>query len=145
MYDPCGILKEFKFQARPEVCTGTPESIRAHGTEMARASKLSSTDELLRLTPEPVPAGTPAGWKAFRFTHPSGVWLGTVCGVVYDPESGNTVFIMHDTPAQESWSLSGPPSFATRQTGPALEESHILIPPNGYVSPELIVSNDQTS
>jgi hypothetical protein len=50
---------------------------------------------------------------------------------------------MHDTPAQESWMLDGPPSFVTRQDGPNLEESHILIPPNGYVSPELIATDHE--
>jgi hypothetical protein len=26
MYDPGGMLKDFKLQAHPEACTGTPES-----------------------------------------------------------------------------------------------------------------------
>lgn len=144
MYDPRGILKDFKLRARPEVCVGTPESIQSHGTRTARASERSSSGKPLRLTPEPVPPGTPPGWRAFRFTHPEGVWLGTVCGVVYDPESGNTAFVMHDIPPQESWMLSGPPSFTTKQAGPTLAESHVLIPPNGFVSTELIANIDET-
>lgn len=31
-----------------------------------------------------------------------------------------------------------------RQDGPDPQESHILIPPNGYVSPELIVRKGET-
>jgi len=64
VYDPQGILKEFKFRARPEACTGTPESIESQGKEVARASKRSSGEERIRLTAEPVPAATPPGTSA---------------------------------------------------------------------------------
>jgi len=39
---------------------------------------------------------------------------------------------------------SGAPSFFTRQDGHEPQESHILVPPNGYVSPELILRDGET-
>jgi hypothetical protein len=141
MDDSRGILKQLKLQAHPEVCRGTPESVESKGREVARRGKHSSTAELLRLTPEPVPADTPPGWRAFRFTHPKRVYLGTVCGVVYDQESGNTVFVMSDSPLPNSITPSNPVCFARTQDGPEPQASHILIPPNGYVSRELVESH----
>lgn len=144
LYDPHGVLKAFKLQARPEICIGTPESVESYGKEVARSGvgkRRSGDEESVRLIPEPVPVGTPPGWKAFRFTLQKGFYLGTICGVVYDRETGKTVFVMHDTPAEASWMDSGLPFFVTKQDGPEPEESHILIPPNGFVSPELIVAD----
>ena len=141
MYDPRDIVKDFKLRAYPDACTGTPETIESYAREVARNRKRPSGGERLRLTPEPVPPGTPPGWRAFRFTHSKRVWLGTVCGVVYDQETDNTVFVMNDTPL--AGLTTGPVSFTTRQDSGDLQESHILIPPNGYVSPELIVSDEK--
>jgi len=140
MYDPSGILKGFKLQAHPEACIGTPESIEASGHEAARRTATLSNGPRppLQLTPEPVPPGTPVGWRGFRFTEGSRVFLGTVCGVIYDQETETTVFVMRDSSPRTHSSQA---SFTTRQDGPTLFESHILIPPNGYVSPELIVSD----
>jgi hypothetical protein len=143
MYDPRGIVKPFKLQAHPEACIGTPESIESKGRELARRQKSHSSGLRIRLTPENVPPGTPPGWRAFRFTNPTRVTLGTVCGVVYDDETGNSAFVVNDTPLPKSVMLSGPVFFTTKQDGPVPQESHILIPPNGYVSPELIESADE--
>lgn len=139
MYDPRGIFKEFTFKARPEVCTGTPDSIESSGRKTAREMKPFSCGQPLRLTPEPVPPGTPPGWRAFRFSHPNRITIGTVCGVVYEPETGNTVFVMNDSPVDLE---SGPACFTTRYDGSEEKESHILVPPNGFVSPELIATPD---
>ena len=76
--------------------------------------------------------------EGFRFTDGERVFLGTVCGVVYDRETENTVFVMSDTPPRAHSSSS---SFTTRQDSATPFESHILVPPNGYVSPELIVND----
>lgn len=142
MYDPRDILKTFTLRAHPEVCAGTPETIEARGRAVAKKMKPLTSGERLRLKPEPVPPGTPSGWKAFRFTEQRRITLGTVCGVVFDEETGNTAFVMNDTPLSQSAKVSDPPFFTTRQSGSELQESHILIPPNGYISPELIVSGE---
>jgi len=65
MYDPGGSLKEFQFQAYPETCSGTSESIEAIGREAARRRGPLPSSPRLRLMPEPVPPGTPAGWRGF--------------------------------------------------------------------------------
>jgi hypothetical protein len=137
IYDPSGMLKDFKLQAHPEACTGTSESIEAMGRATAQRSEPLFNSSRLGLIPEPVPLGTPTGWRGFRFTDGERVFLGTVCGVVYDQETGHVVFVMSDTPPRAGYSSS---SFETRQDSAAPFESHILIPPNGYVSPELIGS-----
>ena len=137
MYDPGNFLKDFKFEARPDACTGTPESIEALGHKAAQRTEPPSWSSPLRLIPEPVPPGTPEGWRGFRFTDSERVILGTVCGVVYDRQTGHTVFVMSDTPPKPHSSSA---SFTTRQEHTTPFESHILVPPNGYVSPELIVN-----
>jgi len=142
IYDPGDSLKEFKLQAHPEACVGTPESIEAAGRSTIKRIGHFAVVSLLRLIPEPVPPGTPAGWRGFRFTGSDRVILGTVCGVVYDQETGHVVFVMSDTsPADHS----GRASLSTRQDATKPFESHILVPPNGYVSPELIVSDRASS
>ena len=123
MYDPSGILKEFKLQAHPEACIGTSESIEETGRATVRRIGPFATASLLRLIPEPVPLGTPAGWRGFRFTDSKRVFLGTACGVVYDQQTGHIVFVMSDTPPHAHSSQA---SFTTRQDGPTLFESHIL-------------------
>lgn|GEM_PF-5981467 len=141
MYDPQGLLREFRLEAHPEACIGTPESIEAAGRKLA-VGKPSSSGERLRLMPERVPPGTPAGWRGFRFTAPNRVLFGTVCGVVCDQKTGYTVFVMSDT---SPLNHSGQASLTLRVDGPTPCESHILVPPNGYVSPELVVGGDETS
>ncbi len=138
LYDPRGALKDFRLQAHPEACVGTQESFETLGRQTARMANADSAAGHLQLTPEDVPAGTPPGWRGFRFTDSERVLLGTVCGVVYDRETGSTVFVMSDTSPQTH---SGLANFATRQSGATAQESHILVPPNGYVSPELVVGN----
>jgi hypothetical protein len=142
MYDPSGTLKGFKLNAHPEACIGTPESIQATGRATVRQIGPLAISSPLRLIPEPVPPGTPLGWRGFRFTDSKRVFLGTVCGVVRDQETGHVVFVMSDTSPQTH---SKQASFTTRQDELTPFESHILIPPNGYVSPELIVSDSTTS
>ena len=83
----------------------------------------------LKLIQDSPPAGTPPGWRAFHFVDPKEVVNGTVCGVVY--ENNNLIFVF-DVPS------SGHHANITRQKGARLAESHILVPPDGYVSPELI-------
>jgi hypothetical protein len=134
MYGP-GCPKDFTIRAHPEVCAGTPESIEAIGRATARQSKTPFSSPHFRLIPEPVPLGTPEGWRGFRFTDAERAYFGTICGIVYDKETGRTVFVMNDTALHPNSSF---PSFTLRQGHQTLLESHILIPPNGYVSPELM-------
>ncbi len=151
MYDPGGFLKEFRLEAHPEACIGTPESIESAGRksleqgkalelDRSREASRSFSGELLRLTPEPVPPGTPAGWRGFRFTTPDRVILGTVCGVIRDQETGLVLFVMRDTSPSTH---SGQANLNMRQDKQTPFESHILVPPNGYVSPELVVGGSE--
>jgi hypothetical protein len=56
MYDPRGIVKQFKLQAHAEACKGTPESIsNPRDVSSPGIRKPFSSGEALRLTPEPVP------------------------------------------------------------------------------------------
>jgi hypothetical protein len=137
MYGP-GVPEDFTLRAYPEVCAGTPESIEAIGRATARQSNIPFSSPRFRLIPEPVPLGTPDGWRGFRFTDSERVYLGSICGIVYDTETGRTVFVMTDI-AQRPNSSSR--SFTLRQGHGTLLESHVLIPPNGYVSPELMAGD----
>lgn len=141
MDDPHDAIASFNLQAHPEVCVGTSESIESVGRRSIVEGRLRLESQAvskvpsIRLTPEPAPPGTPAGWRAFRFTHSERVYLGTVCGVISDPDTEYTVFVMGKVGAAHD----GSPSLVMRQNSSNPIESHILVPPNGFVSPQLIV------
>jgi hypothetical protein len=135
-------------QAHPEACVGTPESIESKAKELAARPRPAGYPPLppIYLTPEPVPPGTPPGWRAFRFTASKTVIIGTLCAVAYNAETGSRVFMMNNVAGQEHAIRLGqndPDLQEIGQTGSELQESRILIPPNGYVSPELILSTGE--
>ena len=118
-------------RGRAAACGPSENWAQSMGRMSAWKRKPFTSGVKLQLIQETPPPGTPPGWRAFRFIDPKQVVNGTVCGVVY--ENGNLVFV-YDVPSQ------GRHANITKQKGPTLEESHILVPSDGYVSPELIVN-----
>jgi hypothetical protein len=128
---------EAQSQART-ASTGTPETIASVDLQVSMPTKSFSIPAPKRfLTLEPVPPRTPPGWRAFRFTSPRQVMSGTVCDVVDNGEFGPSFSVSDDaTRCHATLKVK-----VEWKNGAVLRESHILIPPNGYVSPELIESH----